>query len=459
MNRSTIAKYVAGDAQFRELLSGSSVAFGFKVCGSAATFVVTLLMARLFQSRDAGLFFLTIALAEILATVARLGLAQSIIAFVSRFATLEQWSKVKGVFKGSLLAVSSSSILIGLVLLAAAPLAAEAIFSQADLANYLRILAFGILPLSLVYLVGNALKGLGRLRESQFVISFGLQLFLLLGLLVVMHRRTVSMVIWAYVAAAWITAAAALFWWRRYTPRLKALKAVIPFALIIASALPMYWTNLLMIVNARAGIFVLGVLATPTDVFIYHVGLRISMLAGFVLLAVNAYCAPKFAALHARGDMPGLEKTARQATLLTTVATMPLLLVVLIFPEVVLSFFSRELAGHGRVLTILAVGQCVNMASGPVGMLLAMTGHERSLRNIYLGSTAVNLVLQFSLVPALGAGGAAWATTAGVFLVNLAALAAVKSRLGIRVLPGVLPTKTPATVDACLIDKSERPLS
>ena len=404
------------------------------------------------------MFFLIIALAEILATVSRLGLGQSIIAFISRFSALEQWSKVKGVFKGSLLMVALSSALISLVLLAVAPLVAGTIFSQPALGSYLRILAFGILPLSLVYLVGNALKGLGRLRESQFVISFGLQLFLLLGLLAVMHLRAVASVIWAYVAAAWVTAVLALLWWRHHTTRIKMFKATIPVAQIAASALPMYWTNLLMIVNARAGIFALGILATPTDVFIYSVSLRISMLASFVLLAVNAYCAPKFAALHAQGDIRGLEKTARLATWLIMAATAPLLLVVLIFPDAVLSLFSRELIGQGRVLTILAAGQCVNMASGPVGMLLAMTGHEKPFRNIYLGSATVNLVLQLSLIPSLGACGAAWATTIGVLLVNLAALAAVKHRLGIRIIPGILPTRAAATVGSGLADKSERPL-
>ena len=423
------------DSSFRDLLAGSSAALVFKVGGSISTFIFTMLMARSFQASDAGIFFLVIAVSEILTMVARLGLPQSIIVFIGRNTALKNYVAVKGSLQTSMKYIIFSSILVGVALTIATLTISKLSKGDANLTPYFLIVPLAILPFALLHLLGNALRGLGHIRYSQFIIFFCPQIIQLLGLVTILNRQSIAAVVWVYVGAGWATAALSYGLWQRQTKSMKAIKGDFSSRLIFATAIPMFITNLLMLVNARTGTFALGILANPADVLVYNVALRISLLSTFALMAVNAYSAPKFAALHAAGEFNKLGRVARQATMLAMVTTFPLVLVIIIFPEIVLSIFGPSLEGSQTVLIILVLGQCINVASGPVGMLLAMTGNEKKLRNIYLYSTLLNITLQIVLIPAFKANGAAVATTTSILSVNLLALCLVHHELGISLFP------------------------
>jgi O-antigen/teichoic acid export membrane protein len=72
------------------------------------------------------------------------------------------------------------------------------------------------------------------------------------------------------------------------------------------------------------------------------------------------------------------------------------------------------------------VGHGVNVLTGPVGMVLVMTGHEKIMRNNVLAAGAVNIGLNLILVPKLGALGAAVATAVSLALVNGLSLVQVR---------------------------------
>jgi O-antigen/teichoic acid export membrane protein len=87
------------------------------------------------------------------------------------------------------------------------------------------------------------------------------------------------------------------------------------------------------------------------------------------------------------------------------------------------------------VLTVILAGQFINVATGSVGVLLMMTGHERQLKQLTLASSFILIVLCFLLIPHLGGVGAALAVTVSTTVLNLSALYVAQLRLGIRVCP------------------------
>ncbi|HOO47262.1 MAG TPA: polysaccharide biosynthesis C-terminal domain-containing protein, partial [Deltaproteobacteria bacterium] len=84
-----------------------------------------------------------------------------------------------------------------------------------------------------------------------------------------------------------------------------------------------------------------------------------------------------------------------------------------------------------RVLIILALGQFVVLATGPVAALLMMTGYEKFHRNTTALSAALNVVLNFTLIPRYGGEGAAFATAVSLSVKNVLAVLHVRKRLNI----------------------------
>ena len=86
------------------------------------------------------------------------------------------------------------------------------------------------------------------------------------------------------------------------------------------------------------------------------------------------------------------------------------------------------------MLRILAFGQLINVATGSVGYLLSMTGHERLLRNTVLIAAVVSLGGGLTLIPAFGLTGAALATATGLAVQNLLCVWQVRRVLGFNTL-------------------------
>jgi O-antigen/teichoic acid export membrane protein len=180
---------------------------------------------------------------------------------------------------------------------------------------------------------------------------------------------------------------------------------------------------------------VLGIWATSADVGIFNAASRTVLLGGLVLMAVNSIAAPKFAALHREGDMKALNSMARSSAILMLAIASPLLLAFTLAPGPVMRLFGPEFVAGAPLLVILALGQFVNVATGSVGYLLMMTGHEKLMRNSVAIAAALNLVLNLVLVPIAGTLGAAIATAISLATLNLVATYYSWSRLGIVILP------------------------
>jgi O-antigen/teichoic acid export membrane protein len=188
----------------------------------------------------------------------------------------------------------------------------------------------------------------------------------------------------------------------------------------------------LQTINSQTNILVLGLFHSAKDVGIYQVAMQASVVLAFGLEAVNMVAAPQFARLHGQRDIRRLQKMATssaRASLL--LAGMGFLALAILAPALFEFLFGREFSAGYAALMILCVGQLVNVGMGSVGMLLAMTGHERVVTKGVAASAALNIVLSGILVPAYGMEGAALAATISLVVLNIALWRVVRIKLGI----------------------------
>ena len=95
-----------------------------------------------------------------------------------------------------------------------------------------------------------------------------------------------------------------------------------------------------------------------------------------------------------------------------------------------MGFFGEGYERGSLLLLIMSLGQFVNVATGSVGYLLTMSGHEKDFRRVTLFAGPLTVILSYLLIIQYDSLGAAIATAIGLSLQNIGALFMVRKRLG-----------------------------
>ncbi|NDY74285.1 flippase [Desulfobacter hydrogenophilus] len=418
-----------------EVVRGAGITFIIKVLSAGFAFAFNVLLARIVGAEGAGIYFLSLTIVTISATIGRFGLENTFLRFVAAHAAKNEWGSVKGVFQKGMLISVAVSTLISVLLFILAPILAQQLFHKSELEMPLRLMALAVVPLALYWLIAEALKGVKKIRDSQLVQGLIFPVLTCAGLFLLCDDSGVESVASIYTIGAFIVLLCGFFFWRRAVSGFKESVVAYSWKKILNSCTPLLWIQLMYLVMQWSSILLLGIWGTKAEVGVFGVASRTAMLTNFILVSVNSIVAPKFSALYCLGDMDGLAVIARKSTKMMTAFATPILLVFVIFPNFVMSIFGESFSGGGVFLIILSIGQFVNVATGSVGYLLIMTGNERLMRNNTLVVGSLSILLNVIFIPLLGALGATIATSFAMAVLNLGAFFLTWRKLGIWTLP------------------------
>ena len=110
----------------------------------------------------------------------------------------------------------------------------------------------------------------------------------------------------------------------------------------------------------------------------------------------------------------------------------------ILFADRVLGLFGSDFVAARWEMTILILGQLVNVGAGSVGYLMEMTGHHKKCAYVFGCSALLNLVLNGILIPTLGIMGAAIATAVTMALWNIWLHQLVVKHIGVQ--PSIIST-------------------
>lgn len=423
------------DLHMREVLSGASVAFIFKVLGAGLGFGFNVLLARLLGAEGAGIYYLALTITTIATVVGRMGLDNALLRFAAANASQEKWEKVAGVYQKGILIALIASFFATFIVIGCANWIALSFFSEPALVKPMRLMALAILPTSLLILHAELLKGLKRIRDAMLVQGVGVPLINISLLACLGKPFGVAGAVMSYVCATIFVLLLGIGLWRRATPQLRGIRGNFDTRLLLTTSMPLFLVASMNLVMSWTDTIMLGFWTNSQVVGIYNVAMRTAMLTSFILTSVNSIVAPKFAALYAKNELQALGSLARNATALITIFALPILLLFILSPKFILGFFGPEFRSGSVALIILALGQFVNVVTGSVGYLLMMTRYEKLMRNNILFSGALNIVLNVTLVPQYGIKGAALATAVSLGTMNLVSAWLVYKKLSIITLP------------------------
>lgn len=421
-----------------ELVSKSVAAFAVKIIAAAAMFVLNVILARKLGANDIGIFFLSVTIVTLVAVVSRLGLDNAVLKYISAYTSKNKHNRVSDVyFKANALVFLMSLILVFLFISNISIVNQYLFDGDISVNDSLYLFVLSVIPVALITIQSESLKGLKRITESVSIQSLLVPVFTIFLTLLFVDQYGLYGAALSYLLGNFITLVIALYIWNVHKVRSfnKIETDKVEINQLLKVSMPMLWVAIFQVVNIWFSTLALGVLATNEDVGIYNLAARTAALTSFILVAVNSISAPKFSEMYENNDSEGLERVAKGSALIATVMATPVLCAFIIMPEYVMSIFGSEFKNGAIVLSILAISQFINVCTGSVGYLLLMSGNEKKMRNNMFFCTAINIVLNILLIPELGIIGAALATASVMVLQNVIAVIIAWRSLNIITLP------------------------
>lgn len=417
------------------LLRGSAAALLLHAGGMGLIYLLHVLLARWMGAALYGGYVYAVAWAGVLAIPAGLGLSTAAVRLVAEQLAAGAWAELSGFLRRSWQLTALGGVLVA----AAASLVAVGLTGLVDtgLGAPIRWGAWLVPLLALLALQAGIARGAGRIALALAPERVVRPLLLLVAALVLGGGRgggpsAVAMVQVTLVVLAVLVAAQLAGIARVLPPQARRAKARFHTRSWLRLALPMMLTSTFLLLVNQTDVLMIGLFLDSAGVGLYNAATKTATLVSLALVAVTSIGAPLFAAAHATGDRAELQRTAALAAHLGFWPALAVALVLLALGEPILRLFGASFVAVRLPLAVLVVGQLVNAAAGPVGYLLAMTGHQDDNARVFAVSALLNLVLNALLIPTFGLPGAAAATAVTTAVWNLWLHALAVRRLGVR---------------------------
>jgi len=407
-------------SQGSALLHGSLWGFVAKVLSALIALGFNVVIARKLGADGLGAFFVGVAVMSVSSVIARLGLDNAIIRHAAGLKARSQWNALREMYRVCAATTVVSGLIVSLALFFLAGPLTKLFFAEGTSVGVLQAFAIAIPAFSVIHMNARFFQSIDKIGLALFAQTAAVPVVMLLLLALVPGEMTVALTASYYILSTAVVAFTCWLGWRRIAAKWQnSGSEALRFGEVFRSSRYLYATAIVeQILQPWAASLFLAVFASTTDVGWFAAASRAAAIITFAIVPINVALAPRLSALWTHGEQSEFLRLCRLAMAAMVVVGVPMLIMVLLFAENIMSVFGADFAGAESLLLILAIGQLFNVITGPVRSMLIMTGREKVFRVVSLTGGAANLSLCLLLIPALGAEGAAWSATASIALTN-----------------------------------------
>ena len=417
-----------------------------RVFGARVGFLNTLLIARLLGSREYGLMSLAFAAATLLATLAGLGLPYWITREVSISQQANQRRRLFNISRQTLqlcLLVSLLPATITAISYALLRTRLPTTFPFVVPASVV-FLAAALIPLvSLNQIRAAIIRGLGHALTADFpdMVVRPLSISLAIGvalLLTAHYDAALGMTVQVCGTAISFSVGAVLLWKSMKTAiynsgglgeptpsdyiRTKSLLREAPHFLLIL---------LIATMDGQLSIYIIGFISGPSNVGIYQVALQPLNIILMGLIAVGAYAQPRIAATWAKRERSSTQEVINHATTFSSRVALIFGIALILLATPIIQLYGSSYSNAATLLRILAIGQIIHGITGPIGIVMLMTGNQKKLFYFDLLFLLLKIVMLSLAVHYFGLLGAALAEVIYLLIMRLTGAAFVRRHTGL----------------------------
>lgn len=411
----------------KKLIASSSINFLFRIIGLGFSFLITLLITRWFGIDQYGAYAYVFTISQALAMVFALGIPNALVK-INGNERLNIFQTKKVLFKGIQIALLICLFPVLLIFFGYEFISLH-VFGKSHLSSYFLLLA-AALPLMILHeiLLYFFIASQQYKKFNWFMFVMPHVLFLLFLVIASTFNYSNSYIFGCYILSIALTVVAEAILIFELKPNPQTY--VINTKQLLKISSPMMFSGILIFLLNWTDTIMLGFYSTEEEVGIYNVAYRLGSIGFLVIVSVSTFVTPKISLLFGEKKLLELKKTIQNATRLILFLSIPLFVIIFLGREFFLQLFGTKTIAGSNALALISVGILFSASCGNVDQILNMTGGEKILRNITLGSFLLNVILNLIFIPSQGINGAALASLITNITLNIICLIYIKKRLG-----------------------------
>lgn len=406
-----------------------------RVFSVGATFLCSVLLARLLGAESFGIYSYVLAIVSLLALPTQAGMPTLVLRETAKAKTLKKWEEMKGVWlwSGTIVVIISLSVFI------ISLISSIAFFESSIIRLEYQVFILGLI-MSLLVAMGNvrgaALRGLGFIIKGQLPESL-IKPILFLALMMVTflfegNLNPATAMTFNLIAALISFLIGAWLLYKVKPNQISKVKPIIYNSTWLRTLIPLAVMVGMQSMSGQVDILILGFLSTAAEVGVYKIVISGAALAVFGLQVVSMVITPRLANAFANNNIAQAQKISSLGSIISFALTLPVVIVFYLFGTEILNLvFGKEYIVGNQALLIVAIGQAINAFFGSSVSILTMSGNERFVIIGMLMSTVANIILNIVLVPSLGINGAAIGATTALLIWNVYIWTIIKVKLNI----------------------------
>lgn len=421
------------DAEYLYIIKNGGLVFFSQVWIVATNLILNYLIAQIYGANIVGIVALVSTTLNFAAILGLSGLNLAALKIISEHEVKYSKSSAYSIYKQMTRLVTVNSLVLSIITFFSADIIATEFFNKPHLDIYIQITALFFIPFTLQYFNESVFKAMKRVKAFA-VLSISVNTVKVLALITLSYFISsqdlpVYVVLFSFLVLFII---GVLMLNSKKSTRFSGEEAIKKESSkkIRLFALPMFLVASSSIIISTVDVFILSSYVDESSVGVYYIASRLTNLITFMLLAINSVSAGKFSEYYAQGKLDLLKSSSKKATLIIFAFSLPVALIFIAFGEYILRFFGPEFVVGFTALFIISIGKLISAATGSVGWLLNMTGHQNTYCYIALIGGVISIVLNLLLVPDMGIEGAAISNMCSMIFINLTALIFVRIRLG-----------------------------
>ena len=201
---------------------------------------------------------------------------------------------------------------------------------------------------------------------------------------------------------------------------------------ILSISKPLWVSTIFLSLSTIGPLWIVGALGNDSDMAIFGACSRLVTLVLLPLVIANLVTPPMIVELYTRRDLQQLEQLLRSSATLAGIPAFVVLLIFIVFSGDILAvIYGDYYKSGGSVLAVLSLGYLFNVACGPCGIVLMMTGNGRIMMWITVFTISVVLLSSYIAFQFFEVLGVAWAASGGMILHNILMVFSAKRMVGV----------------------------
>jgi len=409
------------DNELLDITKKSGFIFIGKLLGLIILFLFNFIVIKMIGSEIYGNFIYIYTFISFFPIICTLGLQQAMIFYIPAFINSRKYTEINSlvVFVMSIVFVTTISCIT--LLIKNSDFISEFILNNKDYSINIIEQSSLIMFISVTSILTGIFRGFGNVRYNIISENFISPIVKILSVILLVHLGfKINSIQQAFYISFLITS----LYMIKGVLSLKVIGTIkVEFIPIYKDALqfgfPVVFTGILGYIIQRIDIFMIGFFLSNKDVGIYNIAVQIGTISCFILEAFSTIFASNISSLYHKGDINTLAQMYTFITKWIVFFNLIAFGIILNFSADIMHLFGTDFMMGALALILISIGQVVNAATGPAGVINNMTGHPHYGIYISIVVLIIGIALNYYLIPMYGINGAAFTSLLSITLSNL----------------------------------------